>query len=86
MFIFLKENFGQIESTLVENELVDLYRDDLKINYVDWNQKNESTELNIIKEVKSFDFEQMTNKGISHMEFLDSYKIIAASYRDNMSF
>jgi hypothetical protein len=57
MFIFLKENFNTIESTLVENELVDLYRDDLKINYIDRTQKNESSELNIIKEIKSFDFE-----------------------------
>ncbi len=80
MFIFLKENFNTIESTLVENELVDLYRDDLKINYIDRTQKNESSELNIIKEIKSFDFEQMSNKGISHMEFLDAYRLVAASY------
>ncbi len=41
----------------MENELVDLYGDDLKINYIDRSQKNESSELNIIKEIKSFDFE-----------------------------
>jgi hypothetical protein len=57
LFIFLKENFNIIENTLVENELVDLYRDDLKINLIDQSQKNESNELNIIKEVKTFDFE-----------------------------
>lgn len=36
---------------------MDLFRDDLKIVQAEVGQKTESNELNIIKEVKSFDYE-----------------------------
>ena len=83
---FLSEIFPFFEEALIDNEIMDVYRDDLIIGNSDGNKVEQGTELSIIKELKSFEFENCNQKNISGIKFFPELNIMAVSLVENFSY
>lgn len=83
---FLNEIFSCFEEALIDNEIMDVYRDDLIIGNFDGNKAEQGTELSIIKELKSFEFENCNQKNVSAIRFFPELNIMAVSLVENFSY
>ena len=89
---FLEMVVPDFEEALCNNETIDIFFNDLKFN--DEDQENqfevESSELAVIKELKSFEFETCKGKSVSCVRFKEpessALGLVAVSCKENVSF
>ena len=93
LLIFLESVVPDIEEALCSNETIDIFFDDL--NFINKNVKEEqfeleSSELAVIKELKSFEYESCKGKIVSCIRFRerqrDGLGLVAVSFRENLLF
>jgi ABC-type uncharacterized transport system auxiliary subunit len=86
LLIFLKDVFLFFEESLIDNEIVNVYKNDLLVEEIENENKEGATELSIIKELKSFEYESASKQNISQIEFEPSLNILAISLMQNFTF
>ena len=83
---FLNDKFYFIEEALVENETLNVYINDLAIGEDIKDPENSDTGLSIIKEKKSFEYENCKQKLVSDIKFISSKKLMAVSFIEDLTY
>jgi hypothetical protein len=90
---FLENVMPKVEEALCNNETMDIFFNDLK--FVDSSKMDnqfeiESSELAIIKELKSFEFESCKGKSVSCVRFKEPHSaalgLVGVSFKENLTF
>lgn len=86
LYSFLTEKFDLFEEALIENETLNVYINDLAIGEDIKDPDNNETGLSIIKEKKSFEYENCKQKLVAEIKFLSLKKIMAVSFVEDLTY